>query len=213
MRRYNLSERELNRLVSRIIKEEDSETKRKKEVKPRCVPENVMPLDEIVGRAEEFGRYSPGITKRQSGVNSMVDTLGILNNIRLFKDVKDGGSHLAYEMMNNLNRFRNKNYHDETTGECHKAMDKIIKFVNMDISQKILSDITVYMKYAKFVPELNRRETWEELVTRNKEMHQKKYPHIKDEIENVYKLVYDKKILPSMRSLQFGIHCYNIQSN
>ena len=43
----------------------------------------------------------------------------------------------------------------------------------MDISQKILSDITVYMKYAKFVPELNRRETWEELVTRNKEMHQK----------------------------------------
>ncbi len=74
----------------------------------------------------------------------------------------------------------------------------------MDISQKILSDITVYMKYAKFVPELNRRETWEELVTRNKEMHQKKYPHIKDEIENVYKMVYDKKILPSMRSLQFG---------
>jgi hypothetical protein len=127
MRRYNLSERELNRLVSRIIKEEDSETKRKKEVKPRCVPENVMPRDEIVGRAEEFGRYSPGITKRQSGVNSMVDTLGILNNIRLFKDVKDGGSHLAYEMMNNLNRFRNKNYHDETTGECHKAMDKIIE--------------------------------------------------------------------------------------
>ena len=74
----------------------------------------------------------------------------------------------------------------------------------MDISQKILSDITVYMKYAKFVPELNRRESWKELVTRNKEMHQKKYPQIKEEIENVYKMVYDKKILPSMRSLQFG---------
>ena len=74
----------------------------------------------------------------------------------------------------------------------------------MDISQKILSDITVYMKYAKFVPELNRRETWEELVTRNKEMHQKKYPQIKGEIEDVYQMVYDKKILPSMRSLQFG---------
>jgi len=74
----------------------------------------------------------------------------------------------------------------------------------MDISQRILSDITVYMKYAKFLPEKNRRETWEELVTRNKEMHQKKYPQIKDEIEKVYKMVYDKKILPSMRSLQFG---------
>jgi ribonucleoside-diphosphate reductase alpha chain len=74
----------------------------------------------------------------------------------------------------------------------------------MDISQKILSDITVFMKYAKFQPELNRRETWVELVTRNKEMHQRKYPHIKDEIEEVYKMVYDKKVLPSMRSLQFG---------
>ena len=74
----------------------------------------------------------------------------------------------------------------------------------MDISQRILSDITVYMKYAKFLPEKNRRETWEELVTRNKEMHQKKYPQIKNEIEEVYQMVYDKKILPSMRSLQFG---------
>ena len=74
----------------------------------------------------------------------------------------------------------------------------------MDISQKILSDITVFMKYSKFQPEKNRRETWEELVTRNKEMHQKKFPHIKDEIESTYKMVYDKKVLPSMRSLQFG---------
>ena len=68
----------------------------------------------------------------------------------------------------------------------------------------ILSDITVHMKYAKFIPELNRRETWEELVTRNKEMHQKKYPELTDDIENVYKLVYAKKVLPSMRSLQFS---------
>ena len=68
----------------------------------------------------------------------------------------------------------------------------------------ILSDITVHMKYAKYIPELNRRETWEELVTRNKEMHQKKYPKLADDIENVYKLVYNKKVLPSMRSLQFS---------
>ena len=74
----------------------------------------------------------------------------------------------------------------------------------MEISNQILSDITVYMKYAKFNEELNRRETWVELVTRNKEMHQKKFPMLKDEIEEKYKLVYDKKILPSMRSLQFG---------
>jgi len=74
----------------------------------------------------------------------------------------------------------------------------------MELASKLLSDITVYMKYAKYIPELNRRETWEELVTRNKEMHQKKFPQLKEEIEKVYKLVYDKKVLPSMRSLQFG---------
>ena len=49
----------------------------------------------------------------------------------------------------------------------------------MEVSNKILSDITVYMKYAKYLPEVNRRESWEELVTRNKEMHQKKYPQLK----------------------------------
>lgn len=74
----------------------------------------------------------------------------------------------------------------------------------MDISQEILSDITVYMKYAKYNPTKNRRETWNELVTRNMEMHIKKYPQIEGEIREVYKMVLDKKILPSMRSLQFG---------
>jgi ribonucleoside-diphosphate reductase alpha chain len=74
----------------------------------------------------------------------------------------------------------------------------------MDVTQEILSEITTYMKYAKFDPAKNRRETWHELVTRNKEMHQIKFPKLKNEIEEAYKLVYDKKVLPSMRSLQFA---------
>ena len=74
----------------------------------------------------------------------------------------------------------------------------------MDLSQKILSDITVFMKYAKYNKDLGRRETWEELVTRNKNMHIDKYPNLEEEIEAAYNFVYDKKVLPSMRSLQFG---------
>ena len=74
----------------------------------------------------------------------------------------------------------------------------------MNVEQSILSDITVYMKYAKYNPGQKRRETWEELVTRNKQMHQEKFPQLHDEIEKVYKLVYEKKVLPSMRSLQFA---------
>ena len=74
----------------------------------------------------------------------------------------------------------------------------------MNVEQSILSEITVYMKYSKYLPGAKRRETWEELVTRNKEMHQAKFPQLHGEIEKVYKLVYEKKVLPSMRSLQFA---------
>jgi len=73
-----------------------------------------------------------------------------------------------------------------------------------EVSNEILSDITVFMKYAKYLPEQQRRETWSELVTRNKEMHTKKFPNLKDEIEQAYQFVYDKKVLPSMRSMQFA---------
>jgi ribonucleoside-triphosphate reductase (thioredoxin) len=69
---------------------------------------------------------------------------------------------------------------------------------------QILSEITTHLKYAKFAPEKNRRETWYELVTRNKEMHLKKFPHLAKEIEAAYQYVYDKKVLPSMRSMQFA---------
>jgi ribonucleoside-diphosphate reductase alpha chain len=73
-----------------------------------------------------------------------------------------------------------------------------------ELNNKILSDITVHMKYAKYIPELQRRETWEELVDRNKAMHIRKYPSLENDINTYYKYVYEKKVLPSMRSLQFG---------
>jgi len=83
----------------------------------------------------------------------------------------------------------------------------------MDISTKILSDITVYMKYARYLPEKKRRETWKELVERNKKMHIKKYPEMKSEIDKAYKLVSEKKILPSMRSMQFAGKPIDISPN
>lgn len=73
-----------------------------------------------------------------------------------------------------------------------------------EISRKILSDITVYSKYSRYLPEAGRRETWEEIVVRNMMMHCKKFPAFEDEIVNAYRFVLDKKVFPSMRSLQFG---------
>jgi ribonucleoside-diphosphate reductase alpha chain len=72
----------------------------------------------------------------------------------------------------------------------------------MNISNEILSEITVYMKYARFMD--GRRETWKEIVDRNKAMHIKKFPNLIEEIEEAYTYVYSKKVLPSMRSMQFG---------
>jgi len=83
----------------------------------------------------------------------------------------------------------------------------------MELASGILSDITVYMKYAKYQSELQRRETWEELVTRNMEMHIKKYPQLTSEIYEVYDFVYTKKVLPSMRSMQFAGKSIEISPN
>ena len=75
----------------------------------------------------------------------------------------------------------------------------------MNDPTEILSDITVHSKYAKYLPEMERRETWEEIVERNMWMHVKQFPHLADEIATTfYNSVIPKKILPSMRSLQFG---------
>lgn len=72
------------------------------------------------------------------------------------------------------------------------------------LSSQILSNITAYMKYAKYLPELKRRETWDETVSRNENMHIRKFPQLKTQIVTAYDFVYSKKILPSMRSLQFA---------
>lgn len=74
----------------------------------------------------------------------------------------------------------------------------------MNVSLKNLSDIVTYMKYSKYDFEKGRKETWEEIVDRNKNMHLKKFPSLKSHIEEYYKFVYEKKVFPSMRQLQFG---------
>lgn len=75
----------------------------------------------------------------------------------------------------------------------------------MNLENKVLSDVVVFSKYAKYLKEFKRRETWEELCWRNADMHMRKYPQLQKEIYDIYKdFVVQKKLLPSMRSLQFG---------
>jgi len=74
-----------------------------------------------------------------------------------------------------------------------------------DKSIDILSELTIHAKYAKYDKKKKRRETWLEICYRNRDMHLKKYPMLYQEILNVYNdFVIPKKVLPSMRSMQFA---------
>jgi ribonucleoside-triphosphate reductase len=75
----------------------------------------------------------------------------------------------------------------------------------MNLENKVLSDIVVHSKYARYLKDFNRRETWEELCWRNADMHIRRYPQLAGDITRVFReYVIPKKVLPSMRSLQFG---------
>src|SRR6478736_1015564 len=74
----------------------------------------------------------------------------------------------------------------------------------MELNQLILSDLVIYMKYARYLPELKRRETWPEICLRYENMMIEKYPQIEKDIQHWMQFVYLKKVLPSMRAMQFA---------
>jgi len=74
----------------------------------------------------------------------------------------------------------------------------------MDLGLEALSKITIFSKYAKYNSELKRRETWDEIIDRYQTMMIKKYPLLEDAIINSAKFIREKKVLPSMRALQFA---------
>ena len=74
----------------------------------------------------------------------------------------------------------------------------------MDLGLDALSKITVFSKYAKYIPEQKRRETWDEIVNRYTSMMTKKYPKLEEAILATVTMIKEKKVLPSMRALQFA---------
>ena len=77
----------------------------------------------------------------------------------------------------------------------------------------LMSDIVIYGKYARYLEKEKRRETWDEIVTRNALMHIDKYPKLSDEISKNYQRVYKKEIVPSMRSMQFAGKTIDLMPN
>jgi ribonucleoside-diphosphate reductase alpha chain len=74
----------------------------------------------------------------------------------------------------------------------------------MEIGLETLSQIVTFNKYAKYLPSLRRRETYDEIIMRYLQMMVDKYPHLAGDIMKNSQYIFDKKVLPSMRALQFA---------
>ena len=74
----------------------------------------------------------------------------------------------------------------------------------MQLNQRILSDLIIHMKYSRYLPELQRRELWPEICERYARMLVERYPNMEEEIYQNLAFVLDKKVLPSMRAMQFA---------
>ena len=79
------------------------------------------------------------------------------------------------------------------------------------MSIRALSDYTRVAKYAKYIPEEKRRESWSEQIERVFNMHREYYKDVLEDNEEFQellafaeKMVLRKRVLGSQRALQFG---------
>jgi hypothetical protein len=151
MKKIVINERDIRKSIRKhLLENEGGETK---EVKQRCLTNNVVPLDEIVGKPKDYKNYTSDMYVRDGGVAGMVDALDVLKTLRLHPNVKDGGENIAYNLMNHLNTFRNKNYFDETNGGCLKAMDKVIElYKENEHGEELVKDIEKVLNHQDPTP-------------------------------------------------------------
>jgi hypothetical protein len=119
-----------------------------KENKERCLTTNTIPLEEIVGDNNEYSSYVGKLNKRNGGISGMIDALDILKTLRLHNDISDKGEHISYELLNHLNKFRNKKYFDETNSGCSSAMDKVLElYKENEHGEELVKDIEKVLKH------------------------------------------------------------------
>ena len=74
----------------------------------------------------------------------------------------------------------------------------------MELGLETLSNVVVFNKYAKYLPQERRLETYNEIINRYLHMMVDKYPSLTNDIIANGQYLFDKKVLPSMRALQFS---------
>ena len=143
-----ISEKRLRQIIRQHILEQSEIKPKVEENKPRCVAGNVIPLDDIVGPSDSFKDYAGKLRKRDGGIHGMIDSLDMLRTLRLHPDINDSGEHLSYNLMHHLNKFRKKNYFDETNNGCISAMDKVIElYKENEHGEELVKDIEKVLKH------------------------------------------------------------------
>lgn len=75
---------------------------------------------------------------------------------------------------------------------------------NIALMKQVISEYTIYAKYARYLHDEKRRESFDEMVDRVEGMHIRRFPHLAEQIRWAHQAVREKRILPSMRVMQFG---------
>lgn len=84
----------------------------------------------------------------------------------------------------------------------YREQNKNIRKIATD--NDTMSEYIFMNRYSRYLPRKKRRETWNEAVDRVRDMHIKKYPTAEESILWAFEQVRQKRVLPSMRSMQFG---------
>lgn len=89
----------------------------------------------------------------------------------------------------------------------YRAKRQELRQARLTPDPRAVSDYIHLSKYARYLPDAQRRELYAETVTRVREMHRRKFAHVPDldaDICWAFDRVLEKRVLPSMRSMQFG---------
>ena len=141
MARVIISEEQLRKIIRKNISEQEVNQPQESQ-QERCLTNNTIPLEHIVGLNDEFQNYTSKLYKRSGGIRGMIDALDILRTIRLHDEINDNGENLAYDLMNHLKTFRGKNYFDDTTSKCSKAIDKVVElYKENEHGEELVKDI------------------------------------------------------------------------
>ncbi len=100
-----------------------------------------------------------------------------------------------------------------TSYSAYKAERDRYRVMRETPDVKAISDYILSSKYAHYDIEVGTLEDWPQCWHRNIEMHKRRYPQIAAELDELYEdFVSPMKVLPAMRSLQFGGKAIEVNS-